>query len=273
MPNPPLSPRSLIRDGAVGVGVGAFSGLLGVGGGILLVPYLVLRRAFSQKAAQATSLVLVAIAAGAGTLTYALRSSVAWLPALIVIVGGLIGAWLGAHLVQRVRDARLQMAFGVLLVLVGARLLWPSDLSVPIDANEPELQVGIVVAYLASGVGMGLLSTLFGIGGGILLIPILAIGFGYGQQLAAGTSLAVMAPVALVGAIRLTKPGLTNWRLGALFGLGAILGATGGAWLALTLPGPLVRQIFAVVMIALGLRMTRLGWRSRQGGPSPAVSD
>jgi len=257
----------------VGIGVGAFSGLLGVGGGILLVPYLVLARKFPQKSAQATSLVLVAMAAAAGMVTYALRSSVAWLPAALVLVGGVAGAWLGAHIVQRARDARLQIAFGSLLTLVGLRLLWPGDIPAADDALLPTLQLGLVVAYVASGLGMGLLSALFGIGGGILLVPILVIAFGYPQQVAAGTSLAVMGPIALVGALRLTKPGLTNWRLGVLFGGGAILGATAGAWLALALPGQLVRQVFAVVMVVLGVRMATLGWRARHHAPNPAPLD
>ncbi|MFM7147361.1 MAG: sulfite exporter TauE/SafE family protein, partial [Actinomycetales bacterium] len=270
---PAASALSVLRDGSVGVGVGAFSGLLGVGGGILLVPYLVLVRKFPQKSAQATSLVLVAMAAVAGMATYALRFSVAWIPALVVLVGGIAGAWLGAHLVQRARDARLQIAFGALLVLVGVRLVWPGDVVAPNDAVLPVLQAGMVLAYLASGLGMGLLSALFGIGGGILLVPILVIAFGYPQQVAAGTSLAVMGPIALVGALRLTKPGLTNWKLGALFGAGAVLGATAGAWLALALPGPLVREVFAVLMLALGLRMAILGWRARHHVPTSATSD
>ncbi|MBU6278127.1 MAG: sulfite exporter TauE/SafE family protein [Actinomycetales bacterium] len=268
-----LTPITVIRDGSVGIGVGAFSGLLGVGGGILLVPYLVLARKFPQKSAQATSLVLVATGAAAGTVTYALRSSVAWLPAVLVLVGGVAGAWLGAHLVQRARDARLQVAFGSLLMIVGLRLLWPGDISAADDALLPTLQIGLALAYVASGLGMGLLSALFGIGGGILLVPILVIAFGYPQQVAAGTSLAVMGPIALVGALRLTKPGLTNWRLGALFSAGAVIGATAGAWLALALPGPLVRQVFAVVMVALGVRMAILGWRARDDVPNSATSD
>lgn len=273
MDNSAVTPLTVVRDGSVGIGVGAFSGLLGVGGGILLVPYLVLVRKFPQKSAQATSLVLVAMAAAAGMVTYALRSSVAWLPAMMVLVGGIAGAWLGAHLVQRVRDARLQIAFGALLVLVGLRLLWPGDIPAADDAVLPALQVGLVLAYVASGLGMGLLSALFGIGGGILLVPMLVIAFGYPQQVAAGTSLAVMGPIALVGALRLTKPGLTNWRLGALFGFGAIVGATAGAWLALTLPGPLIRQAFAIVMVTLGARLVILGWRARHHAPDPAPMD
>ena len=62
----------LPRDLAVGTGVGVFSGAFGVGGGILLVPYLVLVRGLGQKVAQATSLVMITLAAAAGATRYAL---------------------------------------------------------------------------------------------------------------------------------------------------------------------------------------------------------
>jgi uncharacterized membrane protein YfcA len=253
----------LFRDLLIGVGVGIFSGALGVGGGILLVPYLVLVLAISQKRAQATSLVMVAMAAGAGAVTYALAGSVAWLPAGFVIIGGLLGSLLGSYLVQRTADHRLQIAFGVLLIVVAIRLLFPTSTDVATSAELPTLSPVLAAAYILIGVAMGALSALFGIGGGILLIPVLVTGFGFAQQLAAGTSLAVMVPIALFGALRLTKPGLTDWRLGIRFGLGSIIGAVGGAALALAVPGEALRWIFAVVMLIVAARMVRVGMTSR----------
>ena len=74
------------------------------------------------------------------------------------------------------------------------------------------------------------------------------------RRQAAGTSIAV-GPIALVGAIRQTKPGLTNWRMGLRFGFGAIPGAIVGAALALWLSGPVLGAAFAVVLAVIGLRM------------------
>lgn len=254
----------LFRDLIIGVGVGVFSGALGVGGGILLVPYLVVVLAMAQKRAQATSLVMVAMAAAAGAVTYALAESVAWLPAVFIIVGGLLGSLLGSYLVQRTADHRLQIAFGVLLVIVAIRLLFPTPTDVATSAELPELTPALGAAYIVIGIAMGALSALFGIGGGILLIPVLVTGFGFGQQFAAGTSLAVMVPIALLGALRLTKPGLTDWPLGIRFGLGSILGAVTGAALALAIPGDALRWVFAIVMLVVAVRMVRIGLTTRE---------
>lgn len=265
------APRSeLPRDLGVGTGVGAFAGLLGVGGGILLVPYLVLVRGVAQKSAQATSLVMLAMAATTGALTYAWGGSVAWIPGAIIAVGGVGGALLGAAIVQRTPDHRVQIAFGLLLILAAVRLLWPqADGTYVLAADLPTATAGLAVGYLVAGLGMGLLSALFGVGGGVLLIPILVTFFDYGQQLAAGTSLAVMVPIGLVGALRLTRPGYTRWAQGARFGLGAMAGAVIGAAIALAISGTALRLIFALVMAAIGLQMAVRGWKAGRAGPVP----
>ncbi len=256
-------------DVAVGGGVGVFSGAFGVGGGLMLVPYLVLVRHLPQKTAQATSLVMVAMAALAGAARYTLGDSVAWLPALVITVGGLVGAYAGAHIVQRSRNAVLQALFGALVVIAGVRMLWPQAPTSASAANLPELTVTTMAAYVAAGLGMGLLSALFGIGGGILLVPVLVAAFGFSQQLAAGTSLAVMVPISIVGAIRLTKPGLTDWPQGFQFGLGAIVGAVVGASIALAVSGSALRIGFAVLMFIVGGRMAWTAMRAARPGQEP----
>ncbi|MDP1876472.1 MAG: sulfite exporter TauE/SafE family protein [Actinomycetota bacterium] len=247
---------TLARDVAVGIGVGAFSGALGVGGGIILVPFLVLALHMAQKRAQATALVMVAMAAGAGAVRYAIDEAVAWGPAAIILVGGLAGAWIGSHVVQRTGDRRLQIVFGIMLLIAGVRLMWPTQVTALAAEDVPALSIVVAMAYAVSGLAMGLLSALLGIGGGILLVPVLVTAFGFSQHLANGTSLTVMLPIALLGAIRLTKPGLTDWRQGSRFGIGSIVGALAGASLALALSGPFLRWAFAIVLLAVGARMT-----------------
>jgi uncharacterized protein len=254
--------RILVRDLAVGVGIGAFSGLLGVGGGILLVPFLVLALHWNQKNAQATSLVMITLASISGALTYAFGDSVDWVAAGFIIIGGLVGSWIGSHVVQRTADHRLQILFGALLVIVSVRLILGTGDAVA--TARMDFTPWEIVGLIVSGLAMGVLSAMFGIGGGILLIPILVTVFAFTQQLAAGTSLAVMAPIALLGAIRLTKPGLTNWPVGVRFGLGAVGGAVLGSVAALAMPGATVRIIFAAVQVFVAIRMIQTGLKGRR---------
>jgi uncharacterized membrane protein YfcA len=251
----------MARDLLIGFGVGAFSGAFGVGGGIILVPVLVLLLHMQQKRAQATSLVMVALAATAGFLTYAAADFVAWIPAAFILMGGLVGSWLGSSLVKRTSDYRLQFGFGLLLIAVAVRLLWPSSTADVVEV--PEISTLVALGYIASGVAMGLLSALFGIGGGIILIPIVVAFFGFSQQLAAGTSLAVMAPIAIFGAWRQSRAGSTDWSVGLRFGIASIPGGIVGAVAAVSLSGSVVRTAFAIVLLLVGARMLITGNKSR----------
>lgn len=250
------------RDVGVGAGAGVVSGLFGVGGGIVLVPYLVLVRGWEQKRAQATALVMVAMAATAGLIAYAMSGMVAWAPAVAVLAGGLIGAVAGSALVARVHSWALQVAFAGLLAVAAVRLITSPvpEAGGDVAAMTPAL----AVAYVASGVAMGVLSALFGIGGGILLVPLLVAAFGYDQRLAAGTSLAVMGLIALVGALRQGSHGATDWRAGVLLGLGGAVGGVIGAILAQVLPVTILTWLFAVLLLVSAGRLARAGWRARR---------
>ena len=223
------------RDVGVGAGARVVSGLFGVGGGIVLVPYLVLVRGWEQKRAQATALVMVAMAATAGLIPYARSGLVVWAAAAAILVGGLIGAVVGSAVVARVRSWILQIAFA-----------------------------GLAAAYRASGIAMGTLSALFGIGGGILLVPLLVAVFGYDQRLAAGTSLAVMGLIALMGAVRQGTHGQTDWRAGVLLGVGGAVGGVAGALLAQVLPLTVLTWAFALLLVVTAVRLARAGGKARR---------
>lgn len=257
------SRRQMLGDVSMGAGAGVVSGTLGVGGGIVLTPLLVLVARFEQKQAQATSLVMVTMAAASGAVAYAASGAVAWIPAAFVLIGALAGALIGSSVVQRTSNTALQLGFAFVLVIAAVRLVWPTQQSGGFDV--PPLTVQLALAYVVAGLGMGVLSALFGIGGGILLVPVLATLLGFGTYVAAGTSLAVMGPTALLGAIRLTRPGYTQWRRGVVLGAGGVVGALVGAALALSLPVVALRWLFAGVLVFTAARMAWLAVRSRDG--------
>jgi uncharacterized membrane protein YfcA len=109
----------------VGIGLvsGFFGALFGVGGGIVIVPLLVLVLAFDQRRASATSLAAILISSAVGALTYAFHGEVKPGAAALVGLPAVAGVLLGAALQQRIPVQRLSLGFGVLLALVGARLL------------------------------------------------------------------------------------------------------------------------------------------------------
>jgi uncharacterized membrane protein YfcA len=107
----------------VGTGAGVLSGLFGVGGGIIIVPALVLA-GLSQRQATGTSLAALLLPVGAlAVLQYAARHEVDWRSALLIAVGLALGALLGARLAGSLSNALLQRVFAVLLLIVAVRLL------------------------------------------------------------------------------------------------------------------------------------------------------
>lgn len=107
----------------IGVLAGFFGALFGVGGGVVLVPLLVVAAGLDQRRASATSLAAILIASIAGVATYALHGQVKPGAAAIVGVPAVLGVLIGTALQQRVPFRRLSYGFAVLLAVVGARLV------------------------------------------------------------------------------------------------------------------------------------------------------
>jgi uncharacterized membrane protein YfcA len=110
---------------AIGLVAGVLAGLLGVGGGVVLVPALVLMLGFDQHVAQGTSLVVIVPAALAGSTVNYRRGRFRLLDAALLVAGGLAGAAIGSSLALGLQDASLRRLFAVLLVAFGVQQLLP----------------------------------------------------------------------------------------------------------------------------------------------------
>lgn len=108
---------------AVGAAAGVASGLLGIGGGLVMVPLLVGLLTFSQHRAHATSLAAIVLIAAAGAAAFGVEGEVDLPIAFLLAVGALAGAPIGARLMARTSEARLQIAFGLFMVTVGLSLV------------------------------------------------------------------------------------------------------------------------------------------------------
>ena len=107
---------------AIGGGGGLLSGLLGVGGGIVMVPALVLWARYSQREAHAVSLGAIIPISAAGIATYGIAGEVRWWQALGLAAGSIAGAPLGARLLARIDERLLKVVFGLFLVAVAVLL-------------------------------------------------------------------------------------------------------------------------------------------------------
>jgi len=114
--------------------------------------------------------------------------------------------------------------------------------------------------FMAAGV-CGVASGLFGIGGGVLLVPFLALFFAFGQHRAQGTSLiALIPPTGLLAFLWYAKTGYVSWKTGLLLIPGILVGGILGGWLAKQLPPRRMRQVFAGLMFVLGVWQATAAW-------------
>jgi len=107
----------------IGVGAGVLSGLFGVGGGIILVPAMVLLAGMAQQRASATSLASIVPIAAVGAIIFGSADSVDLPAALVLTVGSLVGVQIGTRLMARIGDDRLRIGFAVFMIAVALTML------------------------------------------------------------------------------------------------------------------------------------------------------
>ncbi len=117
----------------------------------------------------------------------------------------------------------------------------------------------INVLAVLSGFLIGVLSGLIGIGGGVLLVPLLVIAFGFSQQVAQGTSLAALIPTSIVGVVTHLRQGNLDVRAGVVMGAFGLLAAVAGALAAQHLHGKVLERLFGLLLLFAAYRL----WRRR----------
>lgn len=122
-----------------------------------------------------------------------------------------------------------------------------------------------MIDLLAAVLGFfgGVLAGLFGVGGGILFVPTLALVLGLTQVHAEATSLLAIIPTVVVGAWRQHRHGNVDWRAAVLIGLGSLAGVEGGVQAAHALPEGVLRRLFGVLMLFVAANIAWRVWRGR----------
>ncbi len=216
----------------IGLLAGILSGILGVGGGILLIPLLTLATPLSQHELHGTSLGVMVFTATAALIGYATHGHVPWALGIPLAIGGMMGAPVGSWLAGRFHPRKLRWAFALFLFAVGVRMLIPLEHGVAGSGALPPHALAVAI-----GAGIGVLSGFLGVGGGVLLVPVLTLVLHVDQHAAQGASLAMVIPTALSalpGYLRRhqVRGSIIPWLAGA-----SVIGAFGGSTVAAWLPG------------------------------------
>lgn len=233
--------------------VGIVLGLVGGGGSILAVPLLVyLVGVTNPHVAIGTSALSVAASAGAAMVSHARARTVKWRCALMFAAAGSLGAFAGSTLGKAIDGQRLLFLFAIVMIVVGVTMLRGRG-----DPGNPDVVCTRTNApkVVGFGLGSGVFSGFFGIGGGFLIVPGLMMATGMSLQAAASASLIAVAAFGLASASSYAWSGLIDWPIAGLLIAGGAAGAVLGARVnaALTHHKAILTRLFAGFVIAAGL--------------------
>ncbi len=239
----------------IGLIAGVFGGLVGLGGGVVMIPLMTRFMGVPQARAHGTSLAVVVVAGLSGAFAYALEGTVDYGAALILAVTASATARMGAHYCSVLPEWKLRRYFGC--ILVAAAFLLTAKPYLGILAVFSLTGWAAVAALAATGLVTGFIAGLLGIGGGAFMIAGMVVFVGIGQHLAQGSALLSMVPAAAVGAWAHWRRG--NVEVSILPGLavGILVGAFLGGAVANSLPEQTLRIVFAVVLTWLGVDLIR----------------
>ncbi|MFT5173089.1 MAG: putative membrane protein YfcA [Gammaproteobacteria bacterium] len=250
----------IAHSARTGFVAGLLNGLIGIGGGIVIVPSMIARGATPQQAV-GTSLTAVVILSSMAFVAHAWHSGVALGTErfLVVIVLGVIGALIGAWVLSKLSVKWMLLLFSALVFCLSLRLIVQG---LGIAGLEPIWPGAVnVYGYASVGLASGILSGMFGVGGGALVVLSLAVLFGLSIHEGLPLALAVNVTNALVGAVRHTIAGRVRSNAVLTLIPAAIVGIAVGTTVALWLSADALRIVFGAFFCYMGMHIGRQGLR------------
>jgi hypothetical protein len=247
----------------VGVAAGVFAGLFGIGGGIIIVPALILLAGFPLVRATGTSLAAILLPVGIlGVLAY-YRAKVIDLRASAYIAAGLLmSVAIGAWLANTLPVGLMRRLFALFCLYVGWNFIDPvrrfrerrgggAAAGAELETNPRPSPLALLGTGLVAGVAAGM----FGIGGGNIIVPILTLALHYPPKRAIATSLgAILFPFGLPGVVYYHNAGNLDLGAAAWIAGGLFLGTVFGAKITIRLPSRTVKLLYGVFLLLVAAR-------------------
>ena len=237
----------------IGMMAGLISGSFGVGGGIIIVPGLVVFLQFTQRLSHGTSLLAILPIAAAALLGFIFHDSIDVVYGLFLGLGSIFGALLGTKLMGSISNIWLARIFSAALFVAAARLF----IEIPVESQELSLSPVTAMVLVAIGVFIGVMAGLLGIGGGLVLIPILMIFFGTAAPVAKGTSLLVTLIAGTTGTWSNYRNANIDIPVAVKIGLAGVPTALIGSQLAMLMSDRVSNVLFALLLFASAARLLR----------------
>ena len=236
----------MIKLFLIGLIGGLLSGILGIGGGIVFVPLLTYLTKEDFKINTGISSLAIVFVASASAVSYIVNGLEISSYVLYLIIGAVIGGYLGSTISKFITSKNLQRMFSVLLLFAAYRMYFGNNFSSRFEEN--------ILLYILIGILSGMGSGLLGIGGGIIRIPLLIFFGGIGNLAAQGVSLITAIPSSVAAVI----PKLRDREFikrGIIIGIFGIIGSIIGSNIAFALPQKTLNYAFATFLVLVSINM------------------
>ena len=241
--------------------------ILGVGGGFLYVPTLMLIFSLQPNEAVGTSLAVVIFTSLSASTRYAKQKRIFYKSGIIVMIPAMIFSAIGAYLTDYIPSNLLALIFAAALFLISLKMIFPRIplvfslkfgpyfLEKRTDAFEKEVELKAYYIHLITwGSLAGLVAGLLGVGGGIINVPSLTL-LGLPIHYAVATSSFIIFLTAVSGSLIHSKLGQVNINYVIPYAIGAVIGAQIGAKLAPKIESEKLRKYFGIAMILVAIRI------------------
>ena len=244
--------------------IGTVASMVGVGGGVFIVPLLTLLYEFSPSEAVGTSLATIIFTSLASTANYSRQKRIYYKTGLILALTTIPGAFLGAYSTSIIEERLLGLIFGLFIFFVALRMIFKLSFSRTKQSHtgkggHSESSLFESRRKISSGVALsffgGLSSGLLGIGGGSLLVPIMVLAMKMPMHTAVATSMFTMIFTSTSGVMQHFRQGNIVFEYVLPLVLGTIFGAQLGAYTSKKISSGNLRTIFGIVLVIVSIRM------------------
>jgi uncharacterized membrane protein YfcA len=263
-----ITPAHIVLFIAVGSLCGFLAGLLGIGGGTILVPFLALyfhsvgvSEEILMQLTFGTSLAVAFLASCSSTCQHHRQKSLIWRAVGIMSAGSIIGAWAGATIAVHSSSLALKLVFTITLAAAAAGMFFEKHTPSEKTVSKPSL------LWLLAGFLSGLIAPLAGIGGGVVLVPVMIYLLRLPVKKVVGTSSAIIIFTSAVSTIKYIYHGLDNVLLAegclgfvcptaAIFlRIGSIISAPVGAKISQKIKNSLFKKIFGILLLTISIKI------------------
>ncbi|NEO33693.1 MAG: sulfite exporter TauE/SafE family protein [Symploca sp. SIO3C6] len=273
-----MTPTELLIFAAAGLFAGILAGFLGIGGGTVLVPFL-MALGYEYPQAVAISLLAIVITASSGSWQNWRMGLFSFERVIGIGIPALVAAPIGAYLTGVFPQHWLEVAFGIMLLfsiyLLQLRIQLRKTITAKYKPESPSVQASkrlpqhlvlqTLMARIATGIAAGMLAGFFGVGGGAVMVPLQILLLGETIKTAIQTSLGVIVITAISACVGHALQGNLLWAQGLMLGVGGSLGALISTRFLPKLPERVVSLAFCTLLVMLSISVFWQAWQDYRG--------